>query len=323
MVTKSMAVPALTAAIGFGLAVPTAEACYFLYRKKATTEVRREERPAVVEQRPVAGPPPAAPIQQAQPVAQCSPAAQRPVAGPPPAAPAEGCNIESKAGFDMQANVVRPKTRLVEAVYETREKKRFIPAVLETRFREIQHPAVYQTGYEQEWVAPVYQTVCNKEWVPPTFKTVSQEIKGECQYKDVTFQKYCPAKTKAVTKTRCVPDGKGGFSTVDDVDIVIEQPARFETVTERKMVAEGCNSLTFQTVQDKPGFWKEHIQTVMVQPGYYRTVEKRMLVKEAWTERVAELVEVSPARCETVQEQVLVRPAHYEEVTEELVKNPC
>lgn len=206
--------------------------------------------------------------------------------------------------------MIKPKTRLVESVYETREKKQFVP------------PVIYSTQYKQVWVPAEYTTVCRKEWVPRTFKTVCREVKGECIYEDVQAQKYIPPKVRCVKTDRCIPDGNGGFTKVEDVDFVIEEQGRFETVSEKRMVRQTPDTMMFETVEDKPGYWKEHIETVMVKPGHYRTVAEQVKVCEGWCETVEELVEVQPARVETVQEQVLVKPARYEECETEVERNP-
>jgi len=299
MRARKLALPALAAALGIGVITPTADACWWLYRRKATTTTEtRTERAAPVAAAPVA-----------------------PIPGPPPGA-VEGCTIESKVGME-NAQCVKSQRRWVEAVYETREHKTYCPPKLEVRYREVARPAVMQTCYKQEWVAPVFENVCRKEWIPPTFKQVCREVKEGCQYQDVTFQKYIPPKVRCATKTRCVPDGRGGFTSIEDTDFIIEEKGRFETVSERKLVHEGGSQMVFETVQDKPGFFKEHIETVMVKPGYYRTVTEQMQIKAACSEKLAETVEVEPAKVETIQEKVLVKPAHWEEVAEEVTRNPC
>jgi len=286
----------LAGALSVGFITPTADACWWLFRRKAeTTEVRREVRTEEVA----------------------------PVAATPTTPPgSEQCSIESKVGA-AQAECVKTKRRWVEAVYETREKRQYCPPVLEVRCREIERPAQFQVCYKQEWVAPIYENVCRKEWVAPTFTQVCREVKEECLYQDVAVQKYIPPKVRCATKTRCIPDGKGGFTTIEDTDFIIEERGRFETVSERKLVKEGGSRMVFETVQNKAGFWREHIETVLVKPGYYRTLEERMQVKPAHVEKISEMVEVQPAKVDTIQEKVLVRPAHWEEIAEEVTKNPC
>jgi len=286
----------LAAALSVGLITPTADACWWLFRRKAeTTEVRREVR-----------------------------SEEAVVVAPTPTTPpgSEQCSIESKiAAGDAQC--VKTQRRWVEAVYDTREKRQYCPPVLEVRYREVERPAQFQVCYKQEWVAPIFENVCRKEWIAPTFKQICREIKEECLYQDISVQKYIPPKVRCATKTRCVPDGKGGFTTVEDTDFIIEEAGRFETVSERKLVKEGGARMVFETVQDKAGFFKEHIETVMVKPGYYRTLEERVQVKPAHMEKISEMFEVSPAKLDTIQEKVLVRPAHWEEIAEEVTKNPC
>ena len=113
--------------------------------------------------------------------------------------------------------------------------------------------------------------------------------------------RYVPPVVKCEKSVRCTPDGLGGFTSVEEVKLVIVSQGRFEMQTERKLVAEGGSRMVFETLQDKPGYFIERIENVLVKPGMYRTVQDRMLVKAAHRELITETVEIKPGRLELVE----------------------
>ena len=125
--------------------------------------------------------------------------------------------------------------------------------MLETRTRQVEVAAIYQTSYRQEWIAAEYTSVCRREYHPATFRSVCREVTDEPQYREISVQKYVPPVVKCEKVVRCTPDGKGGFTSVEDVKLVIVSQGRFEMQTERKLIAEGGSRMIFETVQDKPG----------------------------------------------------------------------
>jgi hypothetical protein len=283
---------AIAAGMFASLAAPqSADACWWLYKKSAAAE------PAV--EAPAPGP---------GPVAEIAPRVV--VIVPTTPSRAEECAIANKG---LVGDVVKSNRRWVEAVYEVRSKQAYATPVLETRTRTVEVAAVYQTAYRQEWIAAEYTSVCRREYHPATFRSVCREVTDEPQYREISVQKYVPPVVKCEKQVRCTPDGKGGFTSVEDVKLVIVSQGRFEMQTERKLIAEGGSRMIFETAQDKPGYFVERIENVMVKPGMYRTVQDRVLVQEARKELVTETFEVKPGRLETVEEKVMVRPAQWEE----------
>lgn len=298
MKTARVAAPLAAIAL-LGMAQP-AEACWWLFKKQAA------EAPAA----------PPAPV-----AAPAAPAAPPVVAAPAAPPVAEECAIESKLPAGL--NVIKSQRKWVEPVYEMRDQTQYCPPVLETVMVDVPVPEQTQTCFRQVWVEPVFTTACRKVYHPPTFKTVCQPIEVPATFTSRDVQKYVPPVVRCEKKARCIPDGRGGFTSVEDVEFIVDKPGRFETVSEKIVLTEATTTMRTETVQDKPGYYTEHVETMMVSPGYFRTVDEKVVVRPASVMKVPTYREVKPGRIEKVQVKVLAAPGHWEEVGAPPVANPC